>query len=64
MHEKIVKIKSVLQNSKNIVITVHRSPDGDALGSVELVQYTNTIKSQSYCNFSKFLYVIFKLDEW
>ena len=33
MQEKIEKIKSVLQNSKNIVITIHSSPDGDALGS-------------------------------
>ncbi len=33
MQEKIINIKSVLQNSTNIVITVHKSPDGDALGS-------------------------------
>ena len=33
MKEKIINIKSVLQDSKNIVITVHKSPDGDALGS-------------------------------
>ena len=31
--KKIIKIKSVLQDSKNIVITVHKSPDGDFLGS-------------------------------
>ena len=30
MKEKIINIKSVLQDSKNIVITVHKSPDGDA----------------------------------
>ena len=33
MKEKIINIKSVLQDSKNIIITVHKSPDGDALGS-------------------------------
>ena len=39
MQEKIEKIKSALQDSKNIVITVHRSPDGDALGSSFLQLY-------------------------
>ena len=33
MQEKISEIKSLLQKSKNIVITVHRGPDADALGS-------------------------------
>ena len=33
MQEKIVELQSLLQNPKDIVITVHRGPDGDALGS-------------------------------
>jgi len=33
MQEKISELKSLLQNPKDIVITVHRGPDGDALGS-------------------------------
>jgi len=59
MHEKIVKIKSVLQNSKNIVITVHRSPDGDALGSAlalsniltQLSHKVTVISPNSYASF-------------
>jgi phosphoesterase RecJ-like protein len=33
MKEKISLLKSLLDNPKKIVITVHRGPDGDALGS-------------------------------
>ena len=38
MQEKISKLKELLQNSQKIVITVHRGPDGDALGSALALQ--------------------------
>jgi len=31
--EEILRVKDLLQTSKNIVITTHRNPDGDAIGS-------------------------------
>ena len=65
MHEKIVKIKSVLQNSKNIVITVHSSPDGDALGSAlalsniltQLSHKVTVISPNSYASFLSWMNV-------
>mgnify|MGYP003950754361 CR=1 FL=1 len=33
MQEKINELKQLLSKKKNIVITVHRGPDGDAMGS-------------------------------
>ena len=33
MQEKIKELKQLLSEKKNIVITVHRGPDGDAMGS-------------------------------
>ena len=33
MQEKIKALKNLLSEKKNIVITVHRGPDGDAMGS-------------------------------
>ena len=33
MQEKINELKQLLSEKKNIVITVHRGPDGDAMGS-------------------------------
>ena len=61
MQEKIVKIKSVLQNSKNIVITVHKSPDGDALGSAlalydVLSQLNHNVRVVSPNSYASFLY--------
>ena len=38
MQEKISKLKELLQNPQKIVITVHRGPDGDALGSALALQ--------------------------
>lgn len=32
-HEKIDKVKSYIEQSKNIIITAHKSPDGDSIGS-------------------------------
>ena len=32
-NDQIVKLKSLLKTKRNIVITTHRSPDGDAIGS-------------------------------
>ena len=59
LQEKIEKIKSVLQNSKNIVITIHSSPDGDALGSalalsnilIQLNHNVTVISPNSYASF-------------
>ena len=33
MEEKLVKVKALLADPKKIVITSHRNPDGDAMGS-------------------------------
>ena len=61
MQEKIEKIKSVLQVSKNIVITVHKSPDGDALGSAlalygVLSQLNYNVKVVSPNSYASFLH--------
>ncbi len=61
MQEKIEKIKSALQDSKNIVITVHRSPDGDALGSALalsdiLSQLNHNVTVVSPNSYASFLY--------
>ena len=64
MQEKIEKIKSVLQNSKNIVITVHRSPDRMPLGSAFLPINILTQLNHNVTVISPNSYIIFKLDEW
>jgi phosphoesterase RecJ-like protein len=33
MKEKALKFKNLLSQKRNIVITTHRGPDGDAMGS-------------------------------
>ena len=33
MKEKAIKFRDLLSQKKNIVITTHRGPDGDAMGS-------------------------------
>ena len=43
MLDRIEKLKEVLSKPKNIVITTHRGPDGDAMGS-SLALYNLLIK--------------------
>ena len=61
MKEKIVELQSLLQNPKDIVITVHRGPDGDALGSALalysiLSQLGHSVTVISPNNYASFLY--------
>ena len=61
MKEKISEIKSLLQNSKDIVITVHRGPDADALGSALalsdiLKQLDHNVTVISPNNYASFLH--------
>ena len=61
MQEKIVELQSLLQNPKDIVITVHRGPDGDALGSAlalysVLSQLGHSVTVISPNNYASFLY--------
>lgn len=46
--DKLVQLQAMLANAKNIVITVHRNPDGDAMGSsLALYHYLKAIGHQS-----------------
>ena len=61
MQEQIVELQSLLQNPKDIVITVHRGPDGDALGSAlalysVLTQSGHSVTVISPNNYASFLY--------
>jgi len=61
MKEKISEIKDLLQNSKDIVITVHRGPDADALGSAlalseVLKQLNHNVTVISPNDYASFLY--------
>lgn len=61
MQEKIEELQSLLQNPKDIVITVHRGPDGDALGSAlalygVLSQLGHSVTVVSPNNYASFLY--------
>ena len=59
MQENILKLKKILTNTKQIVITTHRGPDGDAMGSSlaimhllkDLGHYVNLITPNSYPDF-------------
>lgn len=61
MKEKISEIKDLLQNPKDIVITVHRGPDADALGSAlalseVLKQLNHNVTVISPNDYASFLY--------
>ena len=59
MQEKINALKQLLSENKNILITVHRGPDGDAMGSalgfynvlVQLGYNVNVITPNDYASF-------------
>ena len=61
MKEKISEINSLLRNPKNIVITIHRGPDADALGSAlslsgVLRKLNHNVTVISPNNYASFLY--------
>ena len=59
MLEKIKSLEALISEKKNIVITVHRGPDGDAIGSalglytvlVQLGHNTSVITPNDYASF-------------
>ena len=61
MQEKLNELKLLLQNKKNIVITIHRGPDADALGSAlalsdVLKQLNHNVTVVSPNDYASFLY--------
>ena len=61
MQEKLNELKLLLQNKKNIVITIHRGPDADALGSAlalsdVLKQLNHNVTVISPNDYASFLY--------
>ncbi|MBC8266243.1 MAG: bifunctional oligoribonuclease/PAP phosphatase NrnA [Flavobacteriales bacterium] len=61
MQEKIKALESLLSKEKNIVITVHRGPDGDAMGSALglyniLIQLGHNVSVITPNNYASFLY--------
>ena len=61
MKEKLNELKLLLQNKKNIVITIHRGPDADALGSAlalsdVLKQLNHNVTVVSPNDYASFLY--------
>jgi phosphoesterase RecJ-like protein len=61
MQEKIKALKNLLSQKKNIVITVHRGPDGDAMGSALglyniLIQQGHNINIISPNDYASFLH--------
>ena len=61
MQEKLNELKLLLQNKKNIVITIHRGPDADALGSALalsdiLKQLNHNVTVVSPNDYASFLY--------
>jgi phosphoesterase RecJ-like protein len=61
MQEKLKELKLLLQNKKNIVITIHRGPDADALGSAlalsdVLKQLNHNVTVVSPNDYASFLY--------
>jgi phosphoesterase RecJ-like protein len=61
MEEKIKALKTLLSEKKNIVITIHRGPDGDAMGSALglyniLLQNGHNISVISPNDYANFLY--------
>lgn len=61
MQEKLNELKLLLQNKKNIVITIHRGPDADALGSAlalsdVLKQLNHNVTIVSPNDYASFLY--------
>ena len=63
MQEKIKALKNLLSEKKNIVITVHRGPDGDAIGSalglynilIQEGHNVNVISPNDYASFLHWL---------
>lgn len=63
MQEKIKALKNLLSEKKNIVITVHRGPDGDAMGSalglynilIQEGHNVNVISPNDYASFLHWL---------
>jgi len=63
MQEKIKALKNILSEKKNIVITVHRGPDGDAMGSalgfynilIQLGHNVDVITPNDYASFLHWL---------
>lgn len=61
MQEKIKVLKNILSEKKNIVITVHRGPDGDAMGSALglynlLAQQDHNVNVITPNNYASFLH--------
>ena len=61
MQEKIKLLKALISEKKNIVITVHRGPDGDAMGSAlglynVLVQLGHIVTVITPNDYASFLY--------
>ena len=55
MQEKLNELKLLLQNKKNIVITIHRGPDADALGSAlalsDVLKQLTVVSPNDYASF-------------
>ena len=61
MQQQIKVLRDLLSEKKNIVITVHRGPDGDAIGSALglyniLIQQGHNVNVVSPNNYAPFLY--------
>lgn len=63
MQEKIKLIKSLISDKQNIVITVHKSPDGDAMGAalglynvlIQLGKTVHVISPNEYASFLQWM---------